>query len=97
MANGALPWVVFCRDRVKYDRQYPDLEVIKIECFGPMLYLLSGGFSRRQMLPDWLCSAVRSGEKALSLFNGSLGMFMKIKIKRRYTSSDDRRAGHVTA
>jgi SAM-dependent methyltransferase len=82
-ANGALPWIVFCRNRMEYDLQYPDLEVAKIECFGPMLYLLSGGFSHRQMLPDRLCSAVRGGEKVLSPLNNLLGMFMKIEIGRR--------------
>jgi SAM-dependent methyltransferase len=85
MANIALPWIVFCRDRTKYDREYPDLEVVKIECFGPMLYLLSGGFSHRQMLPDCLYSAVRCGEQLLTPLNGLLGMFMKIQIRRRYT------------
>lgn len=85
-ANGALPWIVFCRDRAKYDREYPDLEVVGIECFAPILYLLSGGFSVRQMLPDFLCFAVRTGEKVLSPFNDFLGMFMKIKIRRRYDS-----------
>jgi SAM-dependent methyltransferase len=89
MANGALPWILFCRDRMKYDHEYPDLEVIKIECFGPMLYLLSGGFSHRQIIPDWLYSPIRHGEKLLAPLNNFLGMFMKIQIKRKCTSSDD--------
>ena len=84
-ANGALPWIVFCRDRVKYEREYPDLEVVRIERFGPILYLLSGGFSHRQMLPDWLYSAIRYAEKALAPLNYFIGMFMKIHIRRRYT------------
>jgi SAM-dependent methyltransferase len=88
MANGALPWIVFCRDRAKYDREHPDLQVVEIELFGPMLYLLSGGFSHPQMLPGRLYRAVRLGEKVLSPFNNFLGMFMRIKIRRRYTQSD---------
>jgi SAM-dependent methyltransferase len=83
MANGALPWIVFCRDRTTYERKYPDLEVVRVEPFGPMLYLLSGGFSRGQMLPDCLYPAVRLGEKALTPLNHLLGMFMKIQIRRR--------------
>lgn len=83
MANGALPWIVFCRDRATYEREYPDLEVVRVEPFGPMLYLLSGGFSHGQLLPDWLYPAVHSGERALAPLNHLLGMFMKIHIRRR--------------
>ena len=86
MANGALPWIVFFRDRARYNRKYPDLEVVRVECFGPLLYLLSGGFSHRQLFPDWLYSAVRLGEKLLAPMNDMFGMFMKIEIRRRCNS-----------
>ncbi len=97
MANVALPWIVFCRDRTKYDQEYPDLEVVKIECFGPIMYALSGGFSHRQMLPGWLYPAVRCGEKLINPLNDWFGMFMKIKIKRRYDSPDKESASDVSA
>jgi SAM-dependent methyltransferase len=82
-ANGALAWIVFFRDREEYERKYPDLEVADIKCFGPMLYLLSGGFWRRQLFPDCLYSTVRVGETLLAPLNRFLGMFMKIQVRRR--------------
>jgi SAM-dependent methyltransferase len=96
MANVALPWIVFCRDRMRYDREYPDLEVVKIECFGPMLYVLSGGVTHRQMLPDLLYSAVRWGEELLTPLNDLFGMFMKITIRRRHDSPGKRPASDVS-
>ena len=82
-ANSRLPCNVF-RDRPeRFAREFPRLRIVKAQPFHKWLYLLSGGFSRGQMLPDCLYPAVRLGEKALTPLNHLLGMFMKIQIRRR--------------
>jgi hypothetical protein len=47
-ANGAIPWIVFHRDRAMFLEQYPDFKIIKTQFHTPFRYLLSGGFTLRQ-------------------------------------------------
>jgi len=42
-ANGALPWIVFVRDRKLLESKFPQLETEAIEPMMPWRYLLSGG------------------------------------------------------
>ena len=51
-ANGALPWILFVRDREKFTAQFPELKVKEILPFVPFRYLVSGGVSMRQLMPD---------------------------------------------
>ncbi|MGI9327963.1 MAG: class I SAM-dependent methyltransferase [Pseudomonadales bacterium] len=54
IANQALPWIIFFRDRARFEHQYPNLQVEKLEHCVPFSYLLSGGLSKPQLLPDSL-------------------------------------------
>ena len=82
MANDALPWIVFCRDRAKFEAEFPKLSIRQIQCCMPFSYILSGGVSRPQMVPSWSYSAVSGIEKALTPFNPYLGLFMRIVVAR---------------
>jgi len=46
-ANSALPWIVFVRDRRKFESRFPELEIGGIRPFLPFRYLLSGGVGMR--------------------------------------------------
>ena len=52
-ANGALPWMVFVRDRAEFEREFPELEVARIEPFLAFRYLVSGGVSMRSLMPGF--------------------------------------------
>jgi SAM-dependent methyltransferase len=52
-ANGALPWIVFHRDRHLLEEAFPDWRVIAVEPMMPFSYLLSGGVSLRSLMPGW--------------------------------------------
>jgi SAM-dependent methyltransferase len=41
-ANGALPWIIFVRDRSTMRRKFPELAVEEIRPMMPMRYLVSG-------------------------------------------------------
>jgi SAM-dependent methyltransferase len=79
-ANGALPWIVFQRDRARFQREFPSLAVEELECFGPLTYLFSGGVSMRRLAPDFSYPAFRLLERALSVFNPWIGMFLRIVV-----------------
>ena len=50
-ANGALPWILFERDRSRFEREFPALRVASITPGMPFRYLLSGGFTSGGMYP----------------------------------------------
>src|SRR5262245_8068318 len=52
-ANGALPWMVFERDRRdRLVRECPSLRVASITYHSPFRYLISGGLTLRQLAPS---------------------------------------------
>ena len=81
-ANGAIPWIVFVRDRREFDRAFPNLEVVHMRPHMPVRYLLSGGLSLRQLVPSFAYTAVKGLEAALRPFDAFLGMFYTIVVER---------------
>jgi SAM-dependent methyltransferase len=79
-ANGALPWILFRRDRLQFEREFPQWEIHRIEPFMPLRYLLSGGVSKRGMMPGFTFPLWRALEYP---FRGAAGMFAKIILIKR--------------
>jgi SAM-dependent methyltransferase len=78
-ANGALPWMIFERDRDVFASEFPDLLVIAIRPMMPFRYLLSGGLSKPALAPSWIFPLVRRIES----FMPSMAMFAFIVVERR--------------
>lgn len=81
-ANGALPWIVFVRDRRKFDTLFRHFKVESITYMNPLSYLFSGGVSRKQFLPDFMFPVIRFFDGLLPKINKQFSMFMYIKIRR---------------
>lgn len=81
-ANGALPWIVFCRDRQRFENEFPNLKILKIKIHTSLRCLLSGGVSMREFAPIWAYTIIKSIEMILSPFNRYLGMFMAIELEK---------------
>jgi len=82
VGNGALPWIIFSRDRKIFESQFPSLKIIAIRNHTPFRYLLSGGLSYRQLVPSFTYQLVKALEFALSPFNDWLGMFQTIELEK---------------
>lgn len=82
-ANGALPWIIFVRDRKKFEELFPNLRIKKITPHTPIRYLVSGGMSYRQFLPSWMYPAIKNVEKFASPLNRYIGMFYTIEISKQ--------------
>ena len=82
VANSALPWIVFERDRGKLKEEVPEWELQQVNPFMPFRYLLSGGIARRSLMPYILYPFWEWMEKMLSPWNKYLGMFALIELKR---------------
>lgn len=81
-ANGALPWIVFERDREKFAKNFPGLKLKNITLDYPFSYLFSGGVSLRALLPGVFFSAFRAFERMLKPMEGRLALFAFILLQR---------------
>ncbi|MCB2187243.1 MAG: class I SAM-dependent methyltransferase [Deltaproteobacteria bacterium] len=81
-ANMAMPWQIFVRDRAKFQTLFPGLVIREVSTGSPLSYLLSGGVSLRQMVPDAATGLVTRLEKALAPWNDQLGLFMRVVLER---------------
>ena len=79
-ANGALPWILFDRDRAKFKREFPSLKIESIMPMMPFRYLLSGGLSMRSLMPGWSFRTWRLLERLLQPWMNSWAMFARIVL-----------------
>lgn len=84
-ANGALPWIVFGRDREAYTKDFESMAIETVHHHTPFSYLISGGLSRRQVIPTWAYPLVRKTEHVLSPFPRYLGMLMTVVLRKSQT------------
>ncbi len=84
-SNQALPWIIFERDRHKFETDFPGLRIEKIRYHTPFLYLVSGGLSYRSLLPGWAFGAIAGLERLLAGLNGRLALFQTITISKTGT------------
>ena len=81
-ANGALPWIVFDRDRIIFNTKFPHLKLDKIKYRNPLLYLTSGGISFRQLFPDFMFPVINKIDQLLPKLSKQISMFQLITITK---------------
>ena len=81
-ANNALPWIVFARDRQRFQQTFPHWRIKLIREIMPLRYILSGGVSLRSLMPTWSFRFWRAVEYFLQPWRRSLGMFALIVLER---------------
>jgi SAM-dependent methyltransferase len=81
-ANGALPWIVFERDREQFEAEFPALRIVCVEPWMPFRYLVSGGISMRTLMPAFTHSLWRMAESCLGRWSRTWPMFAFIVVER---------------
>jgi SAM-dependent methyltransferase len=81
-ANGALPWIVFERDRKQFESEFPEWKIVRVRPFMPFRYLLSGGVSMRALAPAWSYRAFRALESGLAPVTRLTAMFAHVTLRR---------------
>jgi SAM-dependent methyltransferase len=81
-ANGALPWIVFDRDRARFFDEHPGWEIEHFHRFMPFRYLASGGVSMRSLSPGFSFPLWSALEVLLSPAMRWLAMFAFVVLKR---------------
>ena len=82
-ANGALPWIIFQRDRNIFQNEFPNLKIVDINYHTPLRYIISGGLIFRQLLPTLTYRLIVGLENCLSPFGRWLGMFETIVLEKQ--------------
>lgn len=80
-ANGALPWILFERDRAIFADEYPELSIKLTRPIMPFAYMASGGVSLRALAPGWSYKIIRNLERKLDARRW--GMFALIELERK--------------
>jgi len=83
-ANGALAWIVFVRDREKFERSRPELRVVRYQPIMPLRYWLSGGLRRWNLLPGLFEYPSRALDRVLLLLARDFGSFVVIELLRAH-------------
>lgn len=81
-ANGALPWILFERDRDIFREKFSNFEILEIKKMMPICYLLSGGVSYKSFVPGCFFNFVRGFEKYFRL-ESLCAMFAFITIEKK--------------
>jgi SAM-dependent methyltransferase len=82
-SNQALPYIYFERDVNDFYEQFKNLDLKQLVYYNPLLYLLSGGFSKPSLLPGFMYDFIKFLEKILVPLNRKLGMFYIIEIQKK--------------
>jgi SAM-dependent methyltransferase len=81
-ANGALPWIIFERDREQFEKEFPEWQIQKMQPMMPLSYLLSGGVSMRALFPGVMYQPVRALERDFKGLEENMAMFAVITLLR---------------
>ncbi len=81
-ANCALPWVIFVRDRARYDASFPQLPIREIRYHTMLAYYITGGMTYRSLIPNPLANTFMACEKILWSLTPSLCNLMTIQLEK---------------
>ncbi len=81
-ANDALPWIIFARDRQKFEQEFLEWRIELVKPIMPFRYLVSGGVSLRALTPGWSFGLWRQIENTLAYWSTELAMFAQIVLLR---------------
>ena len=82
-ANVALPWILFMRDRQKFETDFPLLAIEQAVPFLPFRYLASGGVGMRSLMPGFTHSVWAGAERLMESQMHRLGLFAFIALVRK--------------
>ncbi len=80
--NNALAWIIFKRDRKIFTEQFPQWDVKSIKLHSPFCYLLSGGFTTRNLMPSGSYGMIKRFDRCFEPWINSWAMFATIIIER---------------
>ncbi|MEW5855072.1 MAG: class I SAM-dependent methyltransferase [Myxococcota bacterium] len=81
-ANGALAWIVFMRDRERFERKFPSFRIARYEPNTPFRYWLAGGLKSWSLLPGFAVGAFTRVERRLVALHKGWSCFVDVELVR---------------
>ncbi|WP_029583523.1 class I SAM-dependent methyltransferase [Bradyrhizobium sp. URHD0069] len=83
-SNQAIPTLLATRDRLRFERTFPNLEFVDVSWFSFWVYPLSGGFKRWTLMPEFLGRRLLVLEKGIESALGRIfGFRTMIVLQKR--------------
>lgn len=82
-SNIAMAWIIFFRDRERFNKLYPDFVIEKIEYNTCLAFILSGGLRIRQLLPTNILKILFNVENwVIGRISKEIAVTMVLTIRR---------------
>lgn len=81
-ANGALAWIIFIRDRAKFEKKFPSLRIEAIRFHSPFLYWAAGGLKNWSVVPSFVARGFAKADATLGKILPQTCSFMTIELRR---------------
>ena len=88
-SNQALSWMVFVRDRKRFETLFPGLQVETFDFTPWFAYLISGGVTMRDLIPHFMVPLLLGVERLLSPLRPLLALHWHIRIRRKVRAPED--------
>ena len=85
-ANQALSYMIFKRDRERFEAEFPQLEIVQDQPHTHLWYILSGGLNFRQLVPNSFATPIRFLEWALSPLDRWIALQHTIVLRKRVSA-----------
>jgi SAM-dependent methyltransferase len=82
-SNQALSWMIFVRDKKRFQSEFPELEIEEISYTPWLTYLLSGGVTKKYLIPRWLNPFIYLAEKICTPLRPLLALHWHIRVRRK--------------
>jgi SAM-dependent methyltransferase len=82
-SNQALAWMVFERDRAKFESRFPALQLELLELMPWLTYFVSGGVTMRYLVPRFMNGPLSLLEGSLKPLAGLCSLYWHIRVRKR--------------
>jgi SAM-dependent methyltransferase len=81
-SNQALSWMVFVRDRARFEELFPNLKIEKFAFTPWFIYLLSGGVTMKNIIPSLLIRPLFGLEWVLKPLRPAFALHWHIRVRK---------------
>jgi len=81
--NQALTWMIFVRDRARFEQCHPGLIIEKLELLPWLTYFSSGGVTSRYLIPKFLEGLVIAADRCLKPLQPLFSLHWHICLRKR--------------
>jgi len=81
--NQALTWMIFVRDRARFNKRYPAFMIEKLELMPWLTYFVSGGVTSRYLIPKFMNGLLIGAERFLKPLQPGFSLHWHICLRKQ--------------